>query len=119
MTRSEYREAYLLEPDKEEQFAIHHRYYAQFVTPRLLDYVRSKIHGIEWKDTKYFNDKPIEWWDRIAGIVMRNDRPIINDTYVSRIQLKILQEGLSASSIICIYKAAARIIYAELKEKQL
>lgn len=118
MTRLEHHAAYSADSTDDEQYEVHHKYYSQFVTPALLNYIRSKMVGIEWKDLKYFNDKPLAWWDCVASINAPYGNVIsINDHYISRSQLKILQESLSASSIICIYKAAARILYTESKEK--
>lgn len=91
---------YMKNPNKE----LHHKYYAQFVTGDTIHYVINHIgfENIVNSGDYFFNDIPIEKWDRLF-MVLPFDREL----------WKLDRKGISLSEYVCIAKAAARIIRSE------
>lgn len=77
----------------------HQEYYRQFVTPFVMDLVKSRI-GIDRirasKDPN-LNDIPLKMWDDMHPIVSPN-------------RLQEAGDGLSLSSTVCIAKQAAKML---------
>jgi hypothetical protein len=84
----------------------HQEYYSQFVTPAILSLVRSAIgkKNIKTSTDEHFNDIPLHRWDLLASypVMMAASKP-----------LKECGDGFSLSGVVCIAKAAARIIKGE------
>ena len=77
----------------------HRTYYAQFVTPGILDTVRRYFtveRLVRARDQEYFNSIPLIEWDRLSGSVWRTQ--LMRDT----------GEGYSLSTAVCILKEAGR-----------
>lgn len=90
LTRQEY---------MQDSARLHREYYAQFVTPGVLDTVRNWF-GVERlvraTDQEYFNTIPLVEWDRLANAVPRTQA------------MRDAGEGWSLGSAVCILKEAAR-----------
>ena len=77
----------------------HRTYYAQFVTPSVLDAVRQHItvdRLVRARDQEYFNPIPLVEWDRLSSHVPRTQ------------VMKAAGEGWSLGSAVCILKEAGR-----------
>lgn len=77
----------------------HRTYYAQFVTPGVLDAVRRHFtveRLMRCSDQDYFNTIPLIQWDRLAHAVPRTQ------------MMRDAGEGWSLGSAVCILKEAGR-----------
>ena len=87
-------------------------YYSQFLDDKTEAEMFSQISLEELKKSKdeHLNDIPMRKWDAISGIVFRGSEmiqgPRIRKEFADRIQLA--QEGISAATLVCIYKQQAR-----------
>lgn len=122
MTRNEYITTYTT---GEEGYKTFRAYYNQFITKEITDLVR-KTFGVDrlkkaYKDDKHFNNIPLSYWDRLAGLGKGcNVRSIDqwNDTggksvLKSLVDMKLIKtcgEGWSLSTAVCIAKTAAENI---------
>jgi len=81
----------------------HQDYYAQFVTPAIMNVVRSAIgeKNIKASKDEHFNDIELARWDALSSypVMQAASKP-----------LKECGDFLSLSTVVCIAKAAARII---------
>lgn len=106
----------------------HEDYYSQFVTPAILETVAKSIgrDRIKASTDPHFNDIPLHLWDRVSGWstlptvekcpccgqsrrVQRGGSENLK-TFDALELIRAAGEGVSASTITCILKAAARQI---------
>lgn len=75
-------------------------YYGQFITPAIREYVISQIgqDRIECSLDQYFNDIPLEEWDRLESAIQQ---------LVNRNIFEKAGETWSQCTSVCIAKAAA------------
>lgn len=80
----------------------HDRYYKEFLTPNLVQFVGDCIgfDKIKGSTNKHFNDIPLRNWDAIVPNVLNMSYPMI----------KKKGEDRSVSTGVCIAKAAAKFI---------
>lgn len=104
----------------------HRNYYGQFVNEevknKVLQVFDKDILTCSYKNDEYFNDSltPMKQWDKMGGFVYRIIRgeqiAVIHPTSIQDIKpvnytlLKQTGEGASNSTMVCIYKEAARQI---------
>lgn len=88
----------------------HKEYYRQFVTPRIVNIVSSRIglERIKNSTNEHLNDIPLEEWDR-AGAAF-------NDASLNK-QMRDCGDWTSAAGLVCIAKQAARMAVEELVSK--
>lgn len=119
VTREEYMALPLGDLSPEEAFRLHHAYYAQFVNDSVLHHLAPHLRFEEWTDYAYWNDKPLSWWDNLIGIHRPNSRSCtVNNPYLNRTFIRSLNGSVSASDAVCIYKAAATILYIRYLNKE-
>ena len=101
----------------------HHRYYAQFVTPWVLEIVSLSIGEARIKDSsdEYFNDIPLSRWDNLEVLLKPHILKALGESNASSYseeQQKEMKERhqycVSLSDYVCVAKAAARIIRGKL-----
>jgi len=93
----------------------HHDYYSQFITDEMIEQVKQNI-GIERlmaSTDEHLNDIPLKEWDALSGTVfMRErliDKPKISHEFHEKTkEAKEAGEGISPSTLVCVYKAIAR-----------
>lgn len=103
ITRKQYMDDYSALDDA-GRVALHRAYYAQFVTPSIIDYVRQLIgeQAIKTSVDPHFNDIALSKWDHLDILI----RPI-----GARINKEINgQSAWSVSDTVCVAKEAARQI---------
>ena len=85
----------------------HHEYYSQFVTQRVISFVRSHIKEsrIMQSTDPHMNDIPLFMWDEMHGVIEACCREKLKQAG---------QGGVSLSDTVCIAKTAARMIKEEL-----
>ena len=100
---------------------MHRKYYGQFVNEnvkRTLLFTISKAELLSSKD-EHLNDISMRKWDALGGFAFRGSEMIMKPTSIEPVDIKLIREageGVSASTMVCIYKEAARqIIEEELK----
>jgi len=92
----------------------HREYYAQFITPEMVRDVKTHISVAVIKASKneHFDDIPIKKWDALSGCVFQCGqlvrRPMIPKSLADRV--RAVGDGVSPSTLICIYKEIARQI---------
>jgi hypothetical protein len=113
-TRNQYMET-LPKYGTKESTEAHNDYYSQFVTPYVLELVKSRIgvDKISASKDEHFNDIPLSSWDAIWLRHEGRRMFIVPPPSVSAL-LKEAGEGNSASTGTCILKQAARIIKSTL-----
>jgi hypothetical protein len=90
------RQEYLTSVDQKEA---HHTYYAQLVTPRMIDLVEqafgSRLHSHDYP----FNTIPLYLWDNLARAIPWNAA-----------KFKELGDGVTKAGQVCVLKQAAKIL---------
>ncbi len=87
----------------------HSDYYRQFVTPYIMELVKSRIgiDAITNSKDEYLNDIPLSKWDAIH--VVRSGRGMYSSIACGE-KIKAADEGNSVSTGTCILKQAARML---------
>lgn len=120
MTRNDFWVLFDKTTSDEERFELHEQYYSQFVTDKLLTYLGEKVNLDELKDTKYWNDKSLGYWNPIAGVyggpggVYTVRIPYVDVAYFR----KLNGTGPSASEAISIIKTGVRILWKRRQAKE-
>jgi predicted ester cyclase len=95
--------------DYMDKKASHADYYRQFVTPGIIEMVKSSIgiDAIAKSKDEHFNDIPLAKWDAIH--VVHSGHGMYSRLACGE-KIKLAGEGNSASTGTCILKQAARMI---------
>lgn len=94
--------------------ANHRQYYAQFVDDEIKNEVKRYIgiERIKASTDEHLNDIPMKNWDNMAGFYFNHNGEMIGKPNSIKKSLsdkfKATGEGLSAGTMVCIYKEAAR-----------
>lgn len=98
--------------DKE---ATHRQYYAQFVNDQVKERVID-MFGVDLllasKD-EHLNDLPMAKWDRLGGFAFSGARMVMKPYNIYPVDINLIKEageGVSAATMCCIYKEAAKQI---------
>ena len=85
----------------------HQEYYAQFVTPNVMHFVRNAIGEGPIRDSQdpHFNDIPLERWDKL--------HPYILSLVGWKISKANGRVGVALCDTVCVAKAAAEMIRDE------
>jgi hypothetical protein len=102
---------------------LHRKYYGQFVNDQVKTEVLrfiGKTALLKSKD-EYLNDIPLKKWDALGGFAFSPTTGVMlmKPTYIDPVDIKLIREaaeGVSSSTLVCIYKEAARQIIEELKK---
>lgn len=94
----------------------HREYYAQFITPKMIERVKTYIgvDVIKASTDEHLNDIPMELWDGLSGIIwiIRNGSQEMATLPTVSSEFKKLtteaSEGMSPSTLVCVYKEIAR-----------
>ncbi len=101
----------------------HREYYAQFVNEDVKRMVLNMFTLVElenaYRKDEYFNNLPMKKWDQLGGFVFNSHtgEMIMKPTTISPVDIKLIRElgeGVSASTMVCIYKEAAKQIVEDL-----
>lgn len=89
----------------------HDAYYSQFVTPEVRAIVARCIGAgrIRASTDPHFNDIPLREWDAIIGFT-DGPQPRVATSLGVRTALEAAGDSVSASTLTCVMKAAARQI---------
>lgn len=122
ITRSEYMKMNSEQFEIDKGQSAHHKYYSQFVTPKVLELVKSRF-TVNYLKAKYAADKNLNnislgTWDSLAGWTVTRARGSENYTAANNIlkeaigpeKLKETGEGWSCGTGVCILKTAAKIL---------
>jgi len=87
----------------------HETYYGQFVTPEVIDLVRTQIGEKAIRSSKdpHFNDISLSKWDWLSQSIIHLVGPQIAEANRPSPGAKT---GISLSDTVCVAKAAARMI---------
>lgn len=94
----------------------HREYYAQFITSKMVEQVKNiiGIDRIKASKDEHLNDIPLKLWDGLSGCEFRiigGEEKLASKPKVSHefIELcKQANEGISPSTLVCVYKEIAR-----------
>ena len=80
----------------------HAEYYGQFLTPAIVEAVKSRIgvDRIKQSEDEHFNDIPLAMWDAFLS----------HPAFQLHERLKGVGDGWSLSGVVCVAKTAARKI---------
>ncbi len=99
----------------------HRQYYAQFVNEavkqRVLNYFSKEDLTIALGQDEHLNNLSIKKWDLMGGFAFRGSEMIMRPSNIEPVDIKLIREageGASASTMVCIYKEAARQIVESL-----
>lgn len=102
--------------------SLFNEYYGQFVNEGVKRVVLSyftKEQLIEAiKTDEHLNNLPMKKWDAMGGFAFRGSEMIMRPTSIEPVDYKLIKEageGVSAATMVCIYKTAARQIIEEAK----
>ena len=99
---------------------LHRQYYGQFVN----DAVKNKVLQFIGKEAllastdEHLNDIPLKKWDALGGFIFRGSELILKPTTIEPIEiskLKEANEGVSPSTLVCIYKEAGKQLIEQYK----
>ena len=103
--------------------SLHRKYFAQFVNDSVKHHLLLNISRKELLSSKdpYLNDIAMKRWDALGGFTFnyKSGKMITRPINIEPISLRLLKEageGVSASSLVCIYKEAAKQIIEENKK---
>jgi len=90
----------------------HRDYYAQFITPEMVEQVKNNIgiDRIKASNDEHLNDIPLKDWDNLSGHSFRGSE-MIGKPQVSKEFYELCKqanEGISSATLTCVYKEIAR-----------
>jgi hypothetical protein len=96
-------------------FGSHRAYYSQFVNEQVKNEVLRFIgkEALLTSTDEHLNDIPLRKWDALGGFAFKGSEMIRRPTSIEPVDINLLREageGVSAATMVCIYKEAARQI---------
>ncbi len=113
MTRAEYMQG--------DTSSKHRAYYGQFVNEgvkqRVLRDFTAKELAKALSQDEHLNNLSMKKWDAMGGFAFRGSEMTMRPSNIEPVDIKLIREageGVSASTMVCIYKEAARQIVESL-----
>ena len=99
------------------------QYYGQFVNEavkrKVLRHFSKDVLKSSFEKDEHLNNLPMRVWDGVGGFAFRGGDMIMRPTSIEPVDIKLIREageGVSAYTMVCIYKEAARQIVRSYSE---